>query len=133
MIHTTTMIFILKNTVALEIKTAREGVVALEVECMVVWVGHHPWAEVDGLDLVLVETWVLDPVVLGEEWGKKTILSSLHDRVFSIFIVQLLTKGTHGHSLVKKGNGIIDWSSCPFLYRNIQFDTQKNIFYVKFG
>jgi hypothetical protein len=71
MIHTTTMIFILKNTVALEIKTAREGVVALEVECMVVWVGHHQWAEVDDLDLVLVETWVLDLVVLGEEWGKK--------------------------------------------------------------
>lgn len=68
MIHTTMMIFILKNMVALEIKTAREDVVALEVECMVVWVGHHPWAEVDGLDLVLVETWVLDPVVLGEEW-----------------------------------------------------------------
>jgi hypothetical protein len=71
MIHTTTMIFILKNMVALEIKMAREGVVALEVECMVVWVGHHLWAEVGDLDLVLVETWVPDPVVLGEEWGKK--------------------------------------------------------------
>lgn len=69
MIHTTMMIFMPKNMVALGIKMAREGVVALE--CMVVWVGHHPWAEVDDLDLVLVETWVLDPVALGEEWGKK--------------------------------------------------------------
>jgi hypothetical protein len=71
MIHTTTMIFILKNMVGLETKMAREGVVGL-VECMVVWVGHHPWVEVDDLDLVLGETWALDPVVLGEEWGKKT-------------------------------------------------------------
>jgi hypothetical protein len=70
MIHTTTMIFILKNMVALETKMAREDAVAL-VECMVVWVGHHPWVEVDDLDLVSEETWAPDPVVLGEEWGKK--------------------------------------------------------------
>jgi hypothetical protein len=55
-------------------------------------VGHLPWAEVDDLDLVLVETWVLDLVVLGEEWGKKMVLISLHDCVFSIFM-QLINRG----------------------------------------
>jgi hypothetical protein len=67
MIHTTMMIFMLKNTAALEIKTAREDVVALGVECMV-WVGHPTWAEEDVLGLVL-ETWALDLVVLEVEWG----------------------------------------------------------------
>jgi hypothetical protein len=67
MIHTTMMIFMLKNMVASEIKMAREDVVGLEVECMV-WVGHPTWAEVDDLGLVL-ETWVLGLVVLGVEWG----------------------------------------------------------------
>jgi len=67
MIHTTTMIFMLKSTAALEIKMAREDVVAPEVECMV-WVGHPTWAEVDDLGLVL-ETWALGLVVLGVEWG----------------------------------------------------------------
>jgi hypothetical protein len=38
--------------------------------------------------------------------------------------MQLLNKGIHRHSLVKKGSGIVDWSSCPFLYRNAQFDTK---------
>jgi hypothetical protein len=72
MIHTITMISMLKNMGALGIKTAREGVVALEVECMVVWVDHPPWAEVDDLGQVLVETWALGLVaVLGEEWGKE--------------------------------------------------------------
>jgi hypothetical protein len=73
MIHTIMMIFMLKNMGALGIKTAREDVVAQEVECMVVWVDHPQWAEADGLGQVLGETWALGlAVVLGVEWGKKT-------------------------------------------------------------
>jgi hypothetical protein len=96
MIHTITMIFMLKNMGVLEIKTAREDVVALEVECMVVWVDHPPWHGVDDLGQV-VETWALGLVVgLEEEWGKKTSnFKLLIGCVVPNITVQLINKGAH--------------------------------------
>lgn len=44
---------------------------------------------------------------------------------FGVFFMQLLCKGTHRHRLVKKGNEIVEWSSCLFLYRNVQLDTKN--------
>jgi hypothetical protein len=117
MIHTTTMIFMLKNMGALEIKTAREVVVAPEVECMVVWVDHPTWAEVDDLGLVLVETWVLDPVVvLGEEWGKK-----MYNLVY-LKLMQLLRKEAHIMYYLRAifGRGGQDFT-CPVFPSSVKY------------